>query len=212
MSGIVSVDELKSYMSDITLSESQEAAVEEVLAGIQQDLEDHINRPLQPVQVREYIQTDSLGYANVRVSPVWKVIRRDQMDGMTSFLSYDLTTPYVPPVLERDPLIGEDGTVIDYWGVESWGAPIHVPGGIFIGVPDTWFAIEYVGGALGFMNQKVKLAIMRVAAREVTGLHDNTLSLRQGNAEPAADPDPRPKGWTDEELQRFERMRRRVII
>jgi hypothetical protein len=59
----------------------------------------------------------------------------------------------------------------------------------------------------------IMLAILRVAAREFQTNHDDTMSLRDTSATTPTDPVPVPrKGWQDDELRQFDRIRRRVVI
>jgi hypothetical protein len=210
--GLVSVPELASYMSDTTFNPSQEQAIATILIGVQQELEEYLNRPVQIVQVREYIQCDVNGYANVKYAPVTKIISMTQLNSSFSGWENEFTIAFEPPEFVRDISLSADAQVDDAWGTEPFGKPIVVPGAIYFGVPGVWIAVEYLAGYNGYRNEQMRLGIMRVAAREVTGLHDNTLSLREGSAEPAANPDPRPKGWQPEELAAFDRYRRRVVV
>lgn len=209
--GLVSVPELRSYMSDTTFNPSQETAVAAILIGVQQELEEYLNRPVQIVQVREYVQCDESGYANVKYSPITKIISMTQMNSSFAGWDSEFTTAFQPPAFIRDISLSDGSQTHDAWGTQPFGKPVTVPGAIYFGVPGVWLAVEYLAGYNGYRNEQMKLGIMRVAAREVTGLHDNTLSLREGSAEPAANPDPRPKGWQPDELAAFDRYRRRVI-
>jgi hypothetical protein len=155
-SGIVSVDELRSYMSQINLNPLQESSAAMILMGVQTELEKYLNRPVAP-------------------------------------------------------LVGTNGRMLDHL-YPVVGDPLIVPGGIYVGVPGVHFVVEYVGGYNGYLNAALKMGIMRVAAREVSVHNDHTLSLRDGNAEQAAQSDNRPTGWTPEELKQFDRLRRRIIV
>lgn len=71
--------------------------------------------------------------------------------------------------------------------------------------------VTYVGGIDGDDEDDVKLGILRVAARELTVRHDDTLGVTDLSIRPAAPADPRIYGWTPEELKQFDRLRRRVV-
>lgn len=211
-SGIVSVDELINHMSNINLNAQQRIAAAHTLAGTQQDLENYLNRPLEPVQMREFAQSDGGGYFNTSVSPVLKVIRLDPVEIPYAHLPLNwIGSPYAAPVIERDALIGPNGKLLDHF-MPTIGDPVVVPGGIFIGYDASWYAVEYVAGYNGFMDEGLKQAIKVVAARSMGTIHDDTLSLRSGNAERATEPDTRGQGWTMDEKMSWDRLRRRVVV
>lgn len=210
-SGLVTTEELKRYMSGLNLNANQDIAAAEVLIGVQNDLENYLNRSVQLVQVREAIQTDGLGYANVSKSPVVKIISKSPLQYEHELFMPEFL-PYNPASMERDSIIGDEGRLIDRTANGVVGDPHVVPGAIYVGTPNAWFVVEYIGGLDCSTKPEVKLAIMRVAAREVSRNHDDTISLREGNAEQAAETDTREKGWTEAELKRFDRLRRRVVV
>lgn len=207
---LVSVPELQKYMSGLNLTQDQQMNAAAVLSGVQQELETYLNRPVELVQIREVLMSDESGYINVSVSPIHKVLRADILDPVAPLLAPMFPTYTVDPQV-RDALIGDDGRMLDHF-YPAVGDPMIVPGGIYIGNGMTYYAVEYIGGYNGYVDDALKLAIMRVTAREVTRSSDDTLSLREGNAEQAADPDPRQTGWTDSELRAFDRLRRRVVV
>lgn len=208
-SGIVSVDELKTYMASINLNTPQSVSAALTLAGTQQALENYLNRPLEPVQMREVLWTDAQGIVNVSVSPVHKVISADAIDSVWS--AFDVyQTGYIPPVGTRDPLIGPNGQLLDHL-YPTVNDPMLVPGGIYIGLPNVAVAVDYVAGYNGYVVEGLKQAIKMVAARTVGKNHDETISLRGPQAQEAQPSDDRPLGWTKEELEQWDRLRRRVI-
>lgn len=207
---LVSKAELQQYMNNLGLTIPQGANVEAVLSGVQSELELYCNRTLELVQVREMVMTDGTGYANVSYSPVVKVIRVDALNQIdTTFLP--ATPVYVPEPFERDVLMSPEGVMIDRLANIDGTTHIVVPGGIYVGTGDSWQIVEYVAGYVGPHTPAVKAAIKRVAAREVTRTMDDTVSLRDGDAQQASEPDNRPVGWTEDELRQFDRLRRRVI-
>lgn len=208
---LVSVEELLKYMSNANMTADQKIDIGSTLAGVQQELETYLNRPLELVQVREAVRTDIAGNAYVSVTPIHKVIGTSIVEVSYGPSPLNQFSPYIPPVMERDPLIGDDGVMIDLLTVPNFGDPLVIPGGVHIGFPEAWYVVEYIGGYNGHAVEGLKLDIKRVAAREVAENHIDGLSLRDGNAEKAAESDPRPKGWTPEEKTRWDRLRRRVI-
>lgn len=202
---LVSAEELSDYMSGIRLNEVQMRAAETVLAGVQADLEDYLHRPLEPVRAREMVRVDRSGFLNVRNTPVQYVLR---------IQDYGSTLPSVPSGVV--PNYTPDSTLLlplsDYAPMNN-GEDLIVPGGVKYGAPGNYVLIEYVAGGSRRIIERlpqIKLAIMRVAAREVQFMHDDTMSLRNGNAQPPADTIPQ-KGWTEDELRRFDRLRRRIM-
>ena len=210
-SGLVTTEELKQYMSGINLTPQQEVSAAGVLLGVQKELERYLNRPVQLVQVREAIQSDPTGFLNVSVSPVTKIINLTPLSSRLIGLTIPEFNPYVPTDIVRDPSIGENGVVQNRTLVIR-DQSHAVPGAIYVGVAHAWYVAEYVGGRDCSDDASVKLGILRVAAREVAGNHDDTISLRQGDAEAAAKSDTREKGWTLDELRAFDRLRRRVVV
>lgn len=214
---LVSADELIKYMSNLNLNVPQKEEAQSILNGVQGELETYCNRPLELVQIRELVTTDGSGYANISISPVHKVIAMTAVEAGMVALPVNYYTPLYPAPMERDALIGGAGRMIN--NVRNSGQPVGdpliVPGGIGVGVPNSVYVIEYIGGYdLKTMPQyeSVRTAIKRVAAREVGPMYDDTIDLRSGSAEKNREPDNRGKGWTEDELLRFQRLRRRVIV
>lgn len=218
-SGLVSVDELRNYMSGSVFTTSQQQVAAMLLMGVQQELENYLSRPLEPVQVREVLRADQRGYLNPSVTPIHKVILLEAVDTLET--GFDpLYDGYVPPVAARDPLIGENGRLLDHL-YPVVNDPIIHGNGIYIGEMvqrggfdggfNADYAVDYVGGYNGYVDSALKMDILRVAAREMAPNHDKTVSLRGDQAQAASEGDTRPRGWTLEELQGWDRLRRRVV-
>lgn len=208
-SGIVSVAELCRYMANPQWNQSQKVNVANTLAGVQAELEQYLNRPVEPVQIRETVVADSTGHLNLRVSPVLEVLSVSALGA-----SENVVATYqgaLPDVQTRSKLVERNGRVIDAYRGGAY-TPFIVPGGVYIQQPGMAFVIEYVAGHNGYTDEGLKNAIKRVAAREVAGNHDQTVSFRGTTATEAKSPDDRPRGWTEDELVRWDRMRRRVIV
>jgi hypothetical protein len=196
-------------MNGINLSDSQRSNAELLLRGAQEDLEDYLNRPVQPMQVREYLVTDAAGYANVRISPVHKVLQATPLDASQFPFLPNAAFEATPIVIDTS--LSEPARVWDQWG-DGTGDYRIVPGGFYVGIPDSWYAVEYIGGYNGYADDRIKVAIMRVVAREVDRNNDISMNLRAGSADKGTESDDRPNGWTDAELKSFDRLRRRVIV
>lgn len=211
---LVSADELIAYMSNINLTPPQKTSAQQTLNAVQAELEVYLNRPLELVQVREAVRTDHLGYANVTVSPVHKVINTQIIEVSYGPEPLNQFAPYTPEPMERDALIDPDNgrPLLDMLSIPNFGDPLIVHGAIYIGFPNAWYVVEYVGGYNGQATDGLKQDIMRVAAREVARNADDTLSLRGDKAEQASESDDRVKGWTIEEKAKWDRLRRRVIV
>ena len=165
----------------------------------------YLHRPVEPVRSRELVRVDRSGFVNVRHTPVTAVLR---------IQNYGSTLPAVPQnvVPNYTPATIPDVSLSDYAPVNN-GDNIIVPGGVKYGNPGDHVLIEYLAGGSKRITDRlpqIRLAIMRVAAREVQFMHDDTMSLRNAQASPLADTIPQ-KGWTREELQRFDRLRRRMV-
>lgn len=207
---LVEVDELVSYMGGITLTTAQKTHVQEViLPGIQQELENYCNRPLEPVIVREGLRPDDRGFLWFRVTPIHEITSVTRSDGSTVTLN---TTPVAPTVSNPDDL-----RVYDEWGTpELYGYQLSAFSLGYMGYPTMvatpYYLAIYTAGYNGFVNEALRLDIMRVGARECEMQFDDTMSLRGGQTEAASDSDSRVKGWTQDELSKWDRLRRRVAV
>lgn len=194
---LVTATDLREYMSDVSLSPGQMRTAQTVLDGVQQTLETYLNRPVQIMQVRERRQSNSSGDLVLTVTPIYKVL---------SLRPLGAITPTTMTVFDITPLTPED---IDRVWDTMPGNNNVVPGGIYVSQPGAWYTVEYIGGYNGYANDQIKLAILEVASRIMTTNHDDTMSLKEGIAnEPSGQP--LVRGWTDEELRRFDRLRRRT--
>lgn len=201
---LVSPEELARHMSGIRMNSEQTLSAEGILAGVQSELEDHLNRPLEPMRSRELVRVDRNGYVNVRNTPVHAVLR---------IQDYGSTLP-VPPsgvVPNYTPTLSDALPLVDYAPVNN-GAHLIVPGGVKYGTPNGYVLIEYLAGGTEFILRRlpaIKLAILRVAAREFDAMHNDSMRIRGGSTE--ATPAPTEVGWTEAELKSFDRLRRRVV-
>lgn len=202
---LLTAQELSDYMSGIRMNNAQRRSADVILQGVQGELERHLHRPLEVRRAREMVRVDRSGYLNVRHTPVVAVLRLQ---------NYGSTRPVISQKVENYKPVESDALPLYDYAPENNGAEIIVPGGIRYGTPGNYVLVEYIsGGRLIFdALPQIKIAILRVAAREFTNMHDDTMSLRgtqaqAGNQRNAALPD----GWTREELQKFDRLRRRIV-
>ena len=205
---LVSVEDMRRYLGGyVPEHPSSEIELANILAGVQQQLETWLNRPVELVQVREIALTDSKGNLYLSVTPVRKLISYGVNVGT-------LTVPeviYTPYVRTSDDLIGVDGRMMDKID-RRLSLPNFRNGWFFPGVPNTGYVVEYVGGLDGNGYEDIKLAIKRVAAREYTQGHVGVVGQRQGHSEDVEVGDNRSIGWTTSELQQLQRYRRRIAL
>ena len=177
---LVTVNDLQEYMRDIDLTSSQQDAAELIISGVQGELERYCNRPLEPCEYTEIVRSDATGYAYLLNTPV-----------------VSITSITMSGALAATPI-----SVFE-----------QVQGGFFLGAPNYYATVVYTAGKNLFVGSElnaVRLAILRVAAREMQTNHDDTLSIKDGlEREPAP---PQPRGWQRDELLQFDRFRRRVAI
>lgn len=201
---LVTPQDLSRYMSGIRMNSAQEESARDILAGVQSALEDYLNRPLEPIRSRELVRVDRSGYVNVRHTPVHAVLRVQDYGSTLPARPEGLVPNYVPEASESLPLT-------DYAPVNN-GQDMIVPGGVKYGTPNGYVLIEYLAGGTAFVTRKlpaIKLAIMRVAAREFDAMHNDSVRVRGGSTE--STPQPQQIGWTPEEKKEFDRLRRRVV-
>lgn len=174
----VGVQELKDYMSGIGLDADQASATQDVLDGVQRELERYCQRQFTRKERVETLTPDEFGRLWVKATPIVSV---------------------------SDPV----GLVID--GNAIAGAPYTLAWGGLSAYPVT---VTYVGGLdpEGDDLHDVRVAILRVATREATALHSDVLDPNDLSARPAKNRDTRELGWTKDELEKFDRLRRRTVV
>ena len=183
---VVTVNELANYMGGWKFTPIQRQDAEAILDGVQSELERYINRPLQMRRVVEVVDVDRYGIAYVKITPIVAVHGIYRNDRITHGPGEPYST--VPSNYFRP------GS--NYLALGGFGR-VH---------------IDYTGGVNADLDPGVKLAIKRVAAREFLYKHDDSVTLANTEARPPEDADPQPKGWSEEELKKFDRMRRRVVL
>lgn len=175
---IVTVQELQDYMSGVGLAVDQQLALQDVLDGVQRELERYCQRPLERMERTEAVFPDDAGRLWPKATPIESVSS--------------------PVGLYPN---GANGLVGTY------PAPALMFGG---GVEPV--VLTYVGGLVGAEEDDVRLAILRVAAREATDRHDDTRTVTDLEGRQAQRTDRREVGWTDDELKKFDRLRRRTAV
>lgn len=182
---VVTTTELANYMGGWKYTPVQAMDAQEILDGVQSELERHINRPLQKRRLLEKVTADHTGIAWAGVTPVQAV------HGLYR--------------------INPDST---QGGLIQTVHQVYIPGKNYfrLGTPNSTVLVDYTGGINADLDPGVKLAIKRVAAREFMFKHSDTIGLENTEGRPPEDADNRPKGWSEEELRRFDRIRRRTIV
>ena len=220
---LVTLDKLLDYMGGVKLTDKQQTITSEViLPGIQQELEEHLNRPVEVVYVREQLIPNEFGYIVFTVAPVKRINFIADPGG--NLLTLPPAPPALPPfspphgverALDLTSNINESfqfyvGGVTTGW--DNWNSPTLFPpySGDANVIPT--YTADYLGGYDGIYDEGLMTAICRVAAREVERQFDDTQSLRSGQQDASEDSDRRDKFWTSEELERWGRLRRRVVV
>lgn len=172
----VSVGELKDYMSGIGLDVDQAAAAQDVLDGLQRELERHCQRRFERKERTETLIPDDFGRIWPKATPVVSV-----------------TAPFGLSVIA-----GGNGVAGPAFGFMATYPVV----------------LTYVGGLDpdGDDLHDVRIAILRAAAREVTDRHDDTLSIKDLDGRDAPTRDKRDLGFTEKELAKFDRLRRRTVV
>lgn len=185
---VVTTDEFAAYMGGWKYTGIQEQTAQQILDGTQSELERHLNRPLQMRRVLELAQPD--------------------MDGR----HYFAVTPIVGVhgIYRVHPDTGLKGEAVTELSSLRWQRGSNF---LFYGGYGSQYYVDYTGGINADVNPGVKLAIMRVAAREFGYKFDETVTVSNTEGRPPEDgPSPQPKGWTADEVKAFDRLRRRVVL
>lgn len=208
---VVTNEELRTYMGGISLSPTQLQTLTYIIEGVQQELEMYINRAIEPTQIRELVATDATGVAYLSQSPISAILKISNFSRSSPLNVRELG------VIEMGDLTPFEGAQHDYIP-EGDGIDLIVPGGINLGITSgdgARFVVEYIGGGGAFIARYlkgIKLAVMRVAAREAQHMVDGAMTIKNVSATEPMDPNGNiPKGWQPWELERFDRIRRRVV-
>ena len=94
-----------------------------------------------------------------------------------------------------------------------WGAPRVTHGGVAGLSPLTWHVVTYRGG--GGLNENdlddVRFAILDKAAGIMTNRHDDTVTVKDLDTQQPVQR-PRELHWTRDELEQFDRLRRKIVL
>lgn len=147
----------------------------------------------------------------------------DIIEGVEGQLALYLNRPLVPTTTTQTVKVGPDGYLqlknTPVTAVTSVTWPYgNITGYVIsdgaVEMPSLYYGasvtITYTGGLDVGSMAAVRIAVLRVAAREMENRHDDTLSLQNGVARDTAPA--QPIGWQMEELRRLSRYRRRVAV
>lgn len=219
---LVSIDELTDYMGGLKLTVKQRDITERViLPGVQSELETHLNRYVELTHIREWRPANYDGIVVFTQTPVWRVF------SITGQRGTDYTPPsppaWTPPDFVEMTGIrnmdttnsGLQNTPLPYEyavGGSAYNPYSSLLGGLTGTAQEPVYLCDYLAGWNGAGIPGMKLAMMRVAAREVERQFDDTMSIKGGSQDAAEDSDKRDKYWTQDELLEYDRYRRRVIV
>ncbi|QZE10806.1 head-to-tail adaptor [Gordonia phage ChisanaKitsune] len=184
--GLVTVPEFRAYMSGNNLNALQLQAAEAALNGVQSELERYLNRSVQMRRVTEEVELDEFGRGYLKNTPI---------EAVYGLFRHSSTGGVGEAIVNVSPHLFRKGANFINVG---WG------------FTNIW--VDYLGGLNGDKIPGLKLAIMRVAAREFVHQQSDNLAISNTEARPPSDPVPQPKGWTEQELQSFDRYRRRTVV
>ena len=186
---IVTVPEFQNYLSGVKLTDIQSLDAQNILDGVQSELETYLNRSIQQRRVAEVLDVTGRGTVHVSNSPIAELYGVHTVTGAGTPSEAKIVLP-----------------------AGGWK-----PGRNFIrlgwsscGVGQVY--VDYLGGYNGDQIPGLKLAITRVAAREFVHNHSDGMTVQNTELRPPEDPSPVAKGWTIDELAKFDRYRRRVLI
>lgn len=215
---IVSVPDLVTYMSGVNFDAQQTAAANQVLEGVQRGLERYLNRFLEPTLVQERQQAQYDGSVRFSYTPVIKFISMtDPLGFRLPVEGYLEVQPSVPALDEDEWMEWSDYGVIQQVDFAPGNFYGDVPLGYGytpLGSPGVWYVLKYISQIILPNMNDVKLDILRVASREMTRNHDDAISLKDGLMGTDTNPEIQGivgLGWTDDELAKYGRYRRRVI-
>ncbi len=212
---LISIDDVVAYMGGgNTLTPSQQEVIEGILIpGIQEELERHLNMPVELVQVRESLTPGADGFVYFTYAPVRKIISALWSQAGSQPIT---VTQYVPDPVVVDPsvtrpVIDRTATSTPFdayrYNVGFTGFP-----GALIGMGPAYIVFDYIAGYDGVQDAALKTQLLRVTCREVDHQFGTQAGVRSGSIDAITDNDTRPKGWQPDELKALDRLRRRVIV
>ena len=208
---LVTPDDLAKYM-DLRFDNRQQDSAELVLAGIQNEIETYINRPLELFEVtEEYTIPDDYGL----VSPYAYFYTTNSTSISTNTLAQVVEPGYSlrvrnAPVVEIDQVrVKSQYTNTwrtmragDNYTKQRWGIILYRA------LANDIVEITYTGGLDGEHLPYIKLLILRAAAREMENMVDDVVGIKDLNTRQITI---REIGLTDKELQSLKRLKRKMV-
>ena len=208
---LVTPDELAKYM-DLRFDNRQNDSAEMVIAGIQNEIETFIRRPLELAEVtEEYTIPDDFGL----VSPYAYFYTTNSTSISTNTLAQVVEPGYSlrvrnAPVVEIDQVrVKSQYTNTwrtmragDNYTKQRWGIILYRA------LANDIVEITYTGGLDGEHLPYIKLLILRAAAREMENMVDDVVGIKDLNTRQITI---REIGLTDKELQSLKRLKRKMV-
>lgn len=213
---LVLLSDIKNYM-DISLSARQEDAALMILAGLQNELEAYLRRPIEVQQFVEKVRLDS-GHVGI---PLGTFLTMSDNVFDTSFretTGVDATTFATPPPtiylkntpissiveVKVTPLFGTERVLVEDvdYVVRKYGIDYYY------GYADDLVEITYEAGLDGSVVPLFKLLIMRAAAREMQNMYDDVVGVKDLNTRNVG---PLITGFLDTELASVRKYKRSRI-
>lgn len=186
---IVSTTELGNYLSKIGLDSDQASAAQETLDGLQRELERYCQRPLERRERTELVYPDDAGRLWPSATPIVSV---SAPEGLLPNGANGLAGGY--PVA---------------FGFADYVGPVEVT--YIGGIADPDEEIDPLNEWGVSEVSDIKIAILRAASREFTVRHDDTVTVTDLETRETQPVDRQPPGFTDDELKKFDRLRRRTV-
>jgi len=186
---IVSTEELGKYLSKVGLNADQADAAQDTLDGLQRELERYCQRPLEQRERTELIYPDEAGRLWPKATPIVSV---SSPEGLLPNGANGLSGGY-PVAFGFADYVGP--VTVTYVGGIADPAEVVDPESEW-GVSDT---------------SDIKIAILRAAAREFTVRHDDTVTVVDLETRETQPVDRQEPGFTEDELKKFDRLRRRTV-
>lgn len=187
MTVVVSGDDLVAYMSGIRLPPDAVQVLDVILSGLQGELETYLGGPV------------------LDDAPI--VAERAYVSGA----QYDYEVDYRPRLLTQLWPIASVTAVSDSAG-NAVSYTLSRDGKLRLAVDTidgSGYLVTYTPGLPPGPLDQARVAIMRVASREMQNKHDDT---RSTSGVDGRQPDPLPEGWQPAELKRFSRWKRRGVF
>lgn len=215
---LLNTNDLIDYMGDVAFTQQQLDKSQVILDGVQRQVERYCNRMLEPTLIQERLRAEADGSLYFTYTPVLQLVSIvDQFNtpvlwGMefgagtvAALTDADMQAAGVTRSL--DTASGTDNTSFVKAGA------LNADPGMLRFTPFSWYTVKYLTCVQDNLDD-VKLEILRVSAREMVRMHDDTLSLKDGIFRDETNPEISGItgfGFTVDELTQFDRLRRRVV-